>query len=110
MASPSFLGEFEQMVLLSVLRCGENAYGLEVRRALEATTGRSVSRGAFYTTLDRLERKGYVRWKLKPAPDEVRGRMPRRHFQLTAAGLRALRSSRQALLSLWSGLEQALEP
>ncbi len=110
MASPSFLGEFEQMVLLSVLRCGATAYGIEVRSALEATTGRSVSRGAFYTTLDRLERKGYVRWKLKPAVDGARGGMPRRRFQVTAAGLRELRASRQALLSLWSGLERLLEP
>ncbi len=98
------------MVLLSVLRCGAKAYGLEVRSALEATTGRSVSRGAFYTTLDRLERKGYVRWKLKPAVDRARGGMPRRRFEVTAAGLRELRASRQALLSLWSGLERLLEP
>jgi DNA-binding PadR family transcriptional regulator len=111
MPSPSFLGEFEQMVLLAVLRCGDDrAFGLEVRRELEASTGRRVSRGAFYTTLDRLEKKGLVRWAIRPAPEGARAGLPRRRFQVTAAGLRELRASRSALLALWKGLENLLKP
>jgi DNA-binding PadR family transcriptional regulator len=109
--SPAFLGEFEQMVLLAILRCREErAFGLEVRRELEAATGRRVSRGAFYTTLDRLDKKGYVRWSLRAAPEGARGGLPRRRFRVTAAGLRELRASRSALLSLWKGLEDVLKP
>jgi DNA-binding PadR family transcriptional regulator len=110
LSTKSFLGEFEQMVLLAVLRCGERAYGLEVRRELEAIADRPVSRGAFYTTLDRLENKGYLRWALKPAGSAARGGLPRRRFQVSAAGLRELRNARKALLALWSGLEGVLEP
>ena len=60
MPPKSFLGEFEQMVLLAILQQGSNAYGLEVRKELERSAAREVSRGAFYTTLDRLEKKGYL--------------------------------------------------
>ena len=65
MASKSFLGEFEQMVLLAILQKGDKAYGVEVRREIEECAGRKVTRGAFYTTLDRLETKGYLRWTTK---------------------------------------------
>jgi DNA-binding PadR family transcriptional regulator len=104
-----YLGEFEQVVLLAVLKCGATAFGLDVRREIEASTGRSVSRGAFYTTLDRLEGKGFVEWKQAPT---VRGRggLPQRRFRVTAAGVRELRVSRQALLTLWRGLEHVLKP
>src|ERR671912_88076 len=60
MAMPPILGEFEQIVLLGVLQCGGGAYGVPIWKELEARTGRSVSLGAVYKTLDRLEGKGYV--------------------------------------------------
>jgi DNA-binding PadR family transcriptional regulator len=104
----AFLGEFEQMVLLAILQCAERAYGVEVRREIEAATGRPVSRGAFYTTLDRLEAKGLVRWAVRPAPEGFRGGLPQRRFRVTAAGLRELRASRKALTKLWHGLERVL--
>ena len=62
MPSKTFLGEFEQMILLAILQGGEDANAFEVRKELEASAGRTVTKGAFYTTLDRLERKKYLTW------------------------------------------------
>ena len=104
----TFLGEFEQMVLLAILRMGEQAYGLEVRRELEAATGRTVSRGGFYTTLDRLERKGYLKW-VSEVPENARRKALQRRFTVTPEGTDALKTSRRALMTLWTGLEPVLE-
>lgn len=106
MGGKGYLGEFEQMVLLAILQRGDDAFALEVRRELERSADRKVSRGAFYTTLDRLEQKGYVRWT-KALPDGRGGAM--RRFEVTEAGLEALRASRAALQNLWRGLEDMLE-
>lgn len=103
----SFLGEFEQMVLLAILQRGDTAYGIEVRKELERSARREVSRGAFYTTLDRMEAKGYVKWKTMPSAAD-RGGMPQRLFKVNPAGIRALRASRKALLTLWRGLDEVL--
>ncbi len=100
MARKTFLGEFEQMVLLAILQSGENANAYEIRKELEQSAGRTVSKGAFYTTLDRLEKKNYLSWKLKPA-EQGRGGLPQRHFKVSRAGLRELRRSRDALVTLW---------
>lgn len=108
MAPNKFLGEFEQMVLLAVLQAGEEANGYAVRRTLEEDADRSVSKGAFYTTLDRLEGKGYLTWELRE-PTSDRSDLPQRHFSVTPAGLDELRRSRKALLTLWSGLERVLD-
>ncbi|MEK9501596.1 PadR family transcriptional regulator [Gaopeijia maritima] len=105
---PSFLGEFEQMVLLAILQQGDRAFALEVRRELEQSAGRSVSRGAFYTTLDRLERKGLVRWEER-TPEDSRRSAPLRRFEVTAEGLEGLRESRRALDALSRGLDHLLE-
>ena len=103
-----YLGEFEQVVLLAVLRAGDDAYAIPIREEIERRTGRSVARGALYTALERLEAKRYLRSKMS-APLAERGGRSRRYFTVTAAGLAALRSSRQALLQLWGGLEGLLE-
>ena len=103
----SFLGEFEQMVLLATLQLGESAYGASIGREIESRVARRVSRGAIYATLDRLEKKGYVRWSVAAATSE-RGGQPKRCFEVTEAGLRALRMSHEALLSLTEGLEDLL--
>jgi DNA-binding PadR family transcriptional regulator len=102
-----FLGEFEQMVLLAILQQREAAFALEVRREIEVSAGRSVSRGAFYTTLDRLEGKGYVRWT-EEEPGDGRTSGPLRRFEVTKEGLEALRTSRTAFDNLWRGLEGVL--
>ena len=111
MPEPAYLGEFEQLVLLAVLRLSQEeapASGAAVARELEEQAGRRVSRGALYTTLDRLEGKGLLRWKLAPGGDE-RGALPRRAYAVTARGTEALRSSHQTLRRMWRGLEQILK-
>ncbi len=108
MSPNQFLGEFEQMVLLGVLQCGDQAFALDVRRELEDRADRAVSRGAFYTTLDRLEQKGMVTWT-EEEPRDGRRNAPLRRFRVTAEGLEALRASRQAMEALARGLDGILE-
>ena len=103
-----YLGEFEQVVLLAAMHLGDDAYGASVSEEIEARTGRKVSRGALYVTLDRLEEKGLIRTSLGD-PRANRGGRPRRYVKVAAPGLRALRESRAALLSLWHGLEERLQ-
>lgn len=105
---PRFLGEFEQMVLLAVLRLKEGANAVSILRELDARAGRSVSRGTLYKTLERMEAKGLVQWVAEDGPPE-RGGHPRRLFSVTGRGVRALQESREALQKLWQGLEGALE-
>lgn len=103
----SFLGEFEQMVLLAVLRLKDEAYAVPIREQIEERAGRSVARGALYTTLERLEGKGYLRSRLgDPTPE--RGGRARRYYTVSASGLRALKDSRSALAKLWQGLDSVL--
>jgi DNA-binding PadR family transcriptional regulator len=102
------LGEFEQVVLLAVLRLGQGAWGGRVLEEIRLRTGRRVSRGALYVTLDRLEEKGLLRARAGEATAE-RGGRPRRHLALTPSGLAALRRAREALLGLWQGLESVLQ-
>lgn len=102
------LGEFEQIVLLSVLQLGVDSYGPEIARYLEQEAGRRVSRGALYSTLGRLEEKGLLRWTLEaPGPD--RGGHSRRRFEATERAVGALRSQRAVLQRLWTGLDGVLE-
>jgi DNA-binding PadR family transcriptional regulator len=103
MAPKNYLGEFEQMLLLAILRKGDDAFAVEVRRELEERAGRSVTRGAFYTTLDRLHAKGYLNWTTR-AVEDWRGGRPQRHFEVTTDGLEQLQRSHAALTSLWEGL------
>ena len=104
-----FLGEFEQMVLLAILKeAREGAFALEVRGRIQEDAGRTVSRGAFYTTLDRLERKGLVSWD-EAVPDDSRRSAPLRRFRVTPDGLEALRAARTAMSALANGLEGILE-
>ena len=103
----AYLGEFEQLLLLAVLRLGSEAYGLDVARELETRAGRSVSRGALYTSLDRLEDKGLVRWRVAPGTPARNG-LPRRVYLVTPAGVAALRASRDTLRRMWRGLDHLL--
>jgi PadR family transcriptional regulator PadR len=103
-----YLGEFEQIVLLAILRLGDEAYAIPVRAEIAARTGRSVARGALYTALERLETKKCLRSRMSdPLPE--RGGRSRRYYAVTPAGLAALRASRTALLALWKGVESQLE-
>lgn len=107
MSPKTFLGEFEQMVLLAILQQGDRAFALEVRREIERSAERTVSRGAFYTTLERLERKGFVSWTEEDAGDTRRSG-PLRRFTVTREGLSALRASRHAFNTLSRGLSDIL--
>jgi DNA-binding PadR family transcriptional regulator len=102
------LGEFEQSVLLAVAHLGPDAYGLTVRREIERRTRRSVAVGALYTALDRLERKGYVSSAMSD-PTPQRGGRSKRHFQLRAAGVTALREARERMNRMWAGLPDNLK-
>jgi DNA-binding PadR family transcriptional regulator len=103
-----YLGEFEQIVLIAVLRLGENAYAIPIREEIEQRTGRKIARGALYTALDRLEAKRCLRSSMsEPLPE--RGGRSRRYFTVTSTGLAAVRATRQSLLRLWQGLEGLLE-
>jgi PadR family transcriptional regulator PadR len=106
--APYVLGEFEQVVLLAVLRLGDTAaYAVAIRREIEECTGRTVSRGAVYITLDRLETKGYLRsWLADPTPE--RGGRAKRYYALRTRAVDALRDSKEALLALWRGLDGVL--
>jgi len=104
MPAREHLGEFEQIVLLAVLRLGENAYGVPVRREIEKRTQRSLTVGALYRTLDRLEEKGCVAsWFSDPVPE--RGGRSKRYFRVEPLGVRALQQSRQELAAMWEGVE-----
>ena len=102
------LGSFEQLVMLAVLRHGESAYANTVREELESIGGRSISRGALYRTLDRLESKAYLQSVFEGAVIPERGGHPMRRFELTGRGLAELKASRATLLRFWDGLEQVL--
>lgn len=108
MGKDGFLGEFEQMLLLAAMRLGDEAYGVRLMEELEGSVGRRVSRGSVYVTLDRLEDKGWIASETSAA-EGGRGGRPRRVVRVTPEGRAVLRKSREALLTLWDGLEQALD-
>jgi PadR family transcriptional regulator PadR len=97
------MGDFEQLVLVALMRLDGEAYGMQVQRELAERLGRTVAVGAVYTTLDRLERKGLVASRMgEPTPE--RGGRRRKHYRLGPAGKRALATSRHELDRMWDGL------
>ena len=104
------LGEFEMLVLLSILRQGNTPYANRVREDLEQNANRSVTRGALYRTLDRLSQKKFITWELTPSEIPERGGHPMRKLQLTPDGLEAVRSSRDVILTFLDGLGGVLGP
>jgi PadR family transcriptional regulator PadR len=105
MANRGFLGGFELLVLLALIRLGDDAYGVPISEAIEESSGREVALGSVYITLERLERKGLVSSKLGE-PTAERGGRAKTYFHVTATGLRAVRQARQTLMSLWHGVPQ----
>jgi DNA-binding PadR family transcriptional regulator len=98
------LGEFEQVVLLAILRLDKQAYGVTIRSEIALCTGREPAPGALYTTLDRMQEKGIVRsWFGEATPQ--RGGRPKRYFALTKAGRAALVNAQRAYQSLLDGLD-----
>ena len=103
MDKQKFLGEFEQFILLAILKLGENAYGSTIRQLLADTIQRDVTIGALYTTLERLEKKGLLESKMGEATAE-RGGRAKKYFKVSAQGQSALKRSKHALHSMWQGV------
>lgn len=99
-----YLGEFEQMILLAVARLDDQAYGIAIIDELHGRTGTDAAIASVYAALDRLERRGLVVSKVGESTPE-RGGRAKRYFALVPAGALALHRSRNALDSLWEGLE-----
>ena len=108
-AKTPVLGDFEQLVLMGVLRLADEAYGAAIREEIHARSGRDVSINAGYTTLDRLESKGFLKsWVGEPTPQ--RGGRRRKFYALRPAGVAALRQAYHAFTAMADGLQSRLEP
>jgi DNA-binding PadR family transcriptional regulator len=106
--SAPILGDFEQLILLGVLRLGDDAYGAAIRQEIHARSGRDVSINAVYTTLDRLETKGLLRsWVGEPTAQ--RGGRRRKYYALRPAGDTALRQAYRTFTAMAAGLEARLQ-
>jgi len=103
------LGEFELLVLLSILRQEEDAYANRVREDLAENAGRKVTRGALYRTLDRLTEKGLLRWDLEPSETPERGGHPMRRLHVTERGRLAVRRARDVLVTFFDGVGPLLD-
>jgi PadR family transcriptional regulator PadR len=102
------LGEFEQLVLLALIRLGDDAYGVAIRNEIERETGRDVTLGAVYTTLLRLEEKRFVASRLGESTPQRGGRR-KKYYRPLAAGKRELAASIKALQRMTRGLTPGLE-
>ncbi|HUA98931.1 MAG TPA: helix-turn-helix transcriptional regulator [Terracidiphilus sp.] len=106
MTDRSYLGEFELMILLAVIRLGDEAYGVPIARELESFRKRDVSVGSVYAALDRLQAKGLITSSLgEPTPE--RGGKAKRYFRVTKAGLKQVHDTRRVLTRLWQVLPEA---
>jgi PadR family transcriptional regulator PadR len=104
MGERDYLGEFEHIVVLALLRLEDGAYGVSVRQEIDSRIKREVSIGAVYATLDRLEQKGYVKSR-RGDPTPERGGRSKRFFRVTARGVAAVNRAQRALQSMSEGLE-----
>jgi PadR family transcriptional regulator, regulatory protein PadR len=103
MMNRNFLGEFEHIVLLALLRLGDNAYGVTVRHEIKSRISREVSIGAVYATLERLQTKGFVTSYLgDPTPE--RGGRSKRYFRVTGKGIATVHRTQRALHTMTTGL------
>lgn len=106
-ATTSLVGRFEHLVLLSVLYVGDDAYAVSIADKMEHRTGTRPSRGALYTTLARLEEKGFL-LSTRGEPTPIRGGKAKRYYRVSANGKRALREARNDLVAVWPGLTRML--
>jgi PadR family transcriptional regulator, regulatory protein PadR len=105
MATQPSLSNFELMVMLAIIRIGDDAYGVSISNEIEETTGSEVLLGSVYDALTRLEAKGLISSALGEATAE-RGGRAKRHFRPTTKGLRLVRETQRSLMKLWKGLPQ----
>jgi DNA-binding PadR family transcriptional regulator len=99
------LGSFELMVMLVLIRLGDNAYGVPICEELENRTGRDVAVGSVYAALERLQDKGFVTSELGE-PTAERGGRAKRYFHVTGRGLKEVRETQRSLVKLWNGLPE----
>jgi DNA-binding PadR family transcriptional regulator len=102
------IGEFEQLILLAILRLGAGAYGVPILQEIQRHSGRKILRPAVYVALGRMEEKGLVTSRAGESSVARRGRS-RKYFEVSAEGLTQLRESRNTLLSMWDGLQAVLD-
>ena len=107
MFSRNNLGEFEEIVMLTIGVLGENAYGLAIKEEIESRLKRAVSMGALHTGLYRLEQKGYLKSKLGKATS-VRGGKPKRFFAVTNGGQKALKKAMESRQQLWKDIPEGV--
>jgi PadR family transcriptional regulator PadR len=105
MPKRSYLGDFELMVLLALMRLGKDAYGVPISREIEQQSGREVALGTVYAALERLEEKDLVASELGESTPE-RGGRAKRYFHVTTKGVREVREARRTLINLWRGLRE----
>ena len=108
MRKGEYLGNFDLMLLLALMRLGEGAYGVTIAQELEEQTGREVVVASVYATLERLQERRLVASRLGDATPE-RGGRAKRYFRITGAGLREVRDARRSLMNLWKGLPDLKE-
>jgi PadR family transcriptional regulator, regulatory protein PadR len=106
MREHSYLGEFELILLLTILRMGDDAYGVPLTRELSVVRGRDVAVGSVYAALDRLELKGLIASSLGESSHE-RGGRAKRYFRVTSEGIRSMEETRRVLTGLWKALPSA---
>jgi len=105
MRKDEYLGNFDLMLLLAILRLGEDAYGVTIAQELEQQTAREVVIASVYARLERLQDRGLVTSNLGDSTPE-RGGRAKRYFRITAAGIREVRDARHALMKMWKGLPE----
>jgi DNA-binding PadR family transcriptional regulator len=108
MRKGDYLGNFDLMLLLALLRLGEDAYGVTISQELEQHTDREVVIASVYARLERLQERGLVTSRLGDATPE-RGGRAKRFFRITSAGIREVRDARRSLMNLWKGLPELKE-
>ena len=101
------LGDLELLIMLALIRLGDDAYGVTIGREIEEKSRRPAALASVYAILDRLEKRGWVSSELGEATPE-RGGRAKRHFRVTAAGLREVKRTRAALINMWEGLPELI--
>ena len=105
MRKGEYLGNFDLMLLLALMRLGDEAYGVTIAQELEEQTGREVVVASVYATLERLQERGLVISRMGDSTPE-RGGRAKRYFRITGAGLREVRDAQRSLMNLWKGLPE----
>ena len=108
MRNRGYPGNFELMVMLALIRLGDNAYGVPISREIESRSGREVLVGSVYAALERLEAKNLVTSRVGD-PTPQRGGRAKKYFQVSAEGMKVVRETREALVSLWEDLPELTE-